>query len=241
MSRKSDGSGEMTPEQRALVDTLVHRFRLGAAADLLANADQQRRFLDFFAFEPGSGTGGIRNVGVLIARIKDGASDAEIAGVLDTSRETVRLARRMLLAAGYDLDEEAEPLDEDPEESFYRRQERELEEGSDRPRRPGKQRYGEVVARALGEAMEQARAAASLDRDPKGALEAPGPAGTPQESAALSFLWTADFTTRRKWCRRAERKGVKLPPAATAHHNLGRWVGAVAADIVVEERLRIRG
>lgn len=239
MARKSDGSGEITPEQRALVDTLVHRFRLGAAADLLANTDQQRRFLDFFAFEPGSGTGGIRNVGVLIMRIKNGASDAEIAGTLDTSRETVRLARRMLLAAGYDLDEDVENLEEDPEEIFFRTQERELEDEAYRPRRPRRPRYSEVIARALGEGVPET--GTSLDRDPEGVLEAPGPAGTPQESAALSFLWTADFTTRRKWCRRAERKGVKLPPAATAHHNLGRWVGAVAADIVVEERLRIRG
>lgn len=237
MSRKSDGSGEITPEQRALVNTLLHRFRLEAAVGLLAGADQQRRFLDFFSFEPDSGAGGIRNVAVLIARIKDGAGDAEIAGVLDTPRETVRLARRMLQAAGYDLDEEVEELDEDPEEAFYRNQE--LEAEGARPRHPRRRRYGEVIARALGEAVREA--GTSLDRDPRDALEGPGPAGTPQESAALSFLWTADFTTRRKWCRRAERKGVKLPPAAAAHHNLGRWVGAVAADIVAEERLRTRG
>lgn len=239
MSRKADGSVEITPEQRALVDTLVHRFRLGAAAGLLANADQKRRFLDFFAFEPDSGTGGIRNVGVLITRVKDGASDADIAGVLETSRETVRLAHRLLAAAGYDLAEDVENLDEDPEESFFRQQERALEEGTVRVRRPRRPHYGEVIARALGEAPDEAPP--SLAHDPRGAVEAPSPAGTLQESAALNFLWSADFTTRRKWSLRAERKGATLPPAATARDNLRRWVGTVATDIVAEERLSIRG
>lgn len=56
-------------------------------------------------------------------------------------------------------------------------------------------------------------------------------------AAALRWLESADFATRKRWADRAAVTGVTLPQAATAPANLKKWVPAIAEVIVADERL----
>lgn len=232
MSRKG---ASVSNDQKALAVVLADRFRLRVPGGTYDDPERVLHLLDFFAYDPDTGTGGVRNVGVLIVRAKAGCDDAEIAAILGLPRETVAFARALLQDSGYDLGEDVEDLSIDPEDAFWRDQERKLEDAGygKRPRR--RRTYSAIVARALGE--DGWTGYSRLDRHPADALEAPSRAGTAAETAALNFLWSADYPTRRRWSRRAEAKGARLPPAATAHHNIRHWVGTVAADIIAEERL----
>jgi hypothetical protein len=237
MSRKAARpAASVSTDQKALAVVLADRFRLRVPAGTCDDPERVVRLIDFFAYDPETGTGGIRNVGVLIVRAKAGCDDAEIAAILDLPRETVAFARALLRESGYDLGEDVEDLAADPEDAFWRDQERALEDG---PAPPAPRRtYGTVVAQVLGEAARTAEA--SLDHPPADRRETPPRAGTAAETVALNFLWSADYPTRRRWSKRAEAKGMRLPPAATAHHNIRHWVGTVAADIIAEERLSAR-
>jgi plasmid replication initiation protein len=55
---------------------------------------------------------------------------------------------------------------------------------------------------------------------------------------ALRWLEGSDVAARFRWAKRAENLGLTLPSAATAPHNLAKWVPAVAGLIVREERLQ---
>ena len=55
---------------------------------------------------------------------------------------------------------------------------------------------------------------------------------------ALRWLEGSDVAARFHWAKRAEDLGLTMPPAATAPHNLAKWVPAVAGLIVREERLQ---
>ncbi|HEV7370672.1 hypothetical protein [Arenibaculum sp.] len=235
MSRKAARpAASVSNDQKALAVVLADRFRLSVPDGTYDDPEKVLPLLDFFAYDPDTGAGGIRNVGILIVRAKGGCDDAEVAAILGLPRETVAFARSLLLASGYDLGEDAEDPSADPEDAFWRDQEREAEDGRAWAR-PASRTYGAVVARALGETArsEETR----LERHPADVREAPSRAGTAVETTALNFLWSADYPTRRRWSKRAEAKGMRLPPAATAHHNIRHWVGTVAADIIAEERL----
>lgn len=235
MSRKAARpAASVSNDQKALAVVLADRFRLRVPGGTCDDPERIVRLLDFFAYDPDTGTGGVRNVGVLIVRAKAGCDDAEIAAILGLPPETVAFARALLRDSGYDLGEDAEDLSADPEDAFWRDQERAFEDGPTWSPRRGRT-YGAVVAQVLGE--EARTAEASLDRHPADIREVPSRAGTAVETVALNFLWSADYPTRRRWSRRAEAKGTRLPPAATAHHNIRHWVGTVAADIIAEEKL----
>lgn len=245
MPRKSAKAvADISEDQKTLAATLIDRFRLRVPDDFFSDPARVRRMIDVFAFDPDTGDGGIRNVAVLIMRTREGCDDADIGRILGVDTVSVTLARELMLASGYDLEEEEEDLEADPEDACWQALERAAEDPAIRApqrRRPG---YGEIVDRALGRTLGTTR---EEDRVPvSGMIETLSPPprrppGTEAESAALDFLWYADYPTRRKWSRRAEGKGAKLPPAATAHHNIGCWISFVATEIVTEERLTTRG
>ncbi|HSK38535.1 MAG TPA: hypothetical protein VK943_02100 [Arenibaculum sp.] len=241
MPRKSAKAvADVSEDQRMLAATLIDRFRLRVPDDFFGDPARVRRMIDFFAFDPDTGDGGIRNVAVLIMRAREGCEDAHIGRVLGIDAGSVALARELMLASGYDLEEEEEDPEADPEDASWQALERAAEDPATRAVRLRRPSYGEIVDRALGVPREEDGAPVP------GALAAAPPppprrsSGTEAESAALNFLWCADYSTRRKWSRRAEGKGAKLPPAATAHHNIGCWISFVATEIVAEERLATR-
>jgi plasmid replication initiation protein len=54
---------------------------------------------------------------------------------------------------------------------------------------------------------------------------------------AIRWLESADITTRRKWCERAQELGVQVPAAGTAKENLHKWVPSIALLLAEEERV----